>query len=322
MSESTWRPAAPLDNLRRRAEILAVIRRFFAERGVLEVETPVMARAGSTDPHLDSFLSRYEGPGTVRSLYLQTSPEFHMKRLLAAGSGPIYQISRAFRNGESGSRHNPEFAMLEWYRPGFEHHRLMDEVEALIGQVLDCPPARRCSYRALFQQHLQIDPHDAALAELRRLAQHYSGCDMAQADRDGCLDLLISHVIEPKLGREHPQFVYDFPASQAALARIREDEQGTAVACRFELYVQGMELANGYHELTDAEEQTRRFAADNAQRQALGKPPVTVDEQLVAALAAGLPDCAGVALGVDRLVMLALGTQQLQEVVAFPWERA
>jgi lysyl-tRNA synthetase class 2 len=321
-----WRPSAALDTLRLRARLLARTRAFFAARGVVEVETPQLSAATVTDLHLASLATVVSGAGRGgrRTLYLQTSPEYSMKRLLAAGSGPIYQLARAFRDGEAGSRHNPEFTLLEWYRPGFDHHALMDEVEALLSELLGTAAAERFSYRDLFRQHLGVDPLASPVADLDRAAA--AGGIRSPAfetgDRDGRLDLLLSHLIEPRLARDRPTFVYDYPASQAALARLRTDPDGTAVAERFEVFAGGLELANGFHELADAAEQRRRFEADLARRRAAGLPEPPIDERLLAALAAGLPDCAGVALGFDRLVMLAAGVRTIAEVIAFPLDRA
>ncbi len=250
-----------------------------------------------------------------------------MKRLLAAGSGspgsgPIYQIAKAFRGGEAGRLHNPEFTILEWYRPGWDHHALLDEVEELLSQVLGTGAAERVSYGELFERHLGVDAHCDPPERLREAAAG-AGLDVAGldgADRDTWLQLLLALGVEPRLGRGRPTFVVDFPASQAALARLRPGE--VPVAERFEVYVEGIELANGFHELTDAAEQRRRFEQDLAHRRERGLPETPIDERLLAALAAGLPDCAGVALGVDRLVMLSTGASRLAEVVAFPIERA
>lgn len=328
-----WRPTATLEALRRRAALLAEIRAFFAERGVLEVDTPALCSRGVTDLHLHNLSCRVElpfeesdgGDGRGRTFYLQTSPEFAMKRLLAAGSGPIFQICKAFRDGEAGRLHQPEFTMLEWYRPGFDHHALMDEMDALLAAVLGAASAERVPYGELFEQKLGIDPHRAAPADLRVAAER-AGVDavgMDDADRDTWLHLLLSCVIEPELGRGRPTFVHDFPASQAALAKVRRGAAGLPdVAERFEVYIEGIELANGYHELTAAAEQRRRFESDLAARRAAGLPEPPVDERLLAALEADMPPCAGVALGVDRLLMVVLGAGRIDEIVAFPASRA
>ncbi len=316
-----WRPSASFANLRLRAQILAQIRAFFAARGVLEVETPALSGATVTDLHLASLETRCRaGAAGERTLYLQTSPEFAMKRLLAAGSGPIYQLARAFRDGEAGRRHNPEFTLLEWYRPGLDHHGLMDEMEALLSEILGTGPAVRLSYAELFEERLGVDPHAASPLELAAAARAAGLADPLDLDRDGWLDLLLAVVLEPGLGRGRPAFLYDFPASQAALARVRPGPP--AVAERFEVFVEGVELANGFHELADPAEQRRRFERDLERRRERGLPAVPIDEHLLAALAAGLPPCAGVALGVDRLVMLAAGASSLAEVLAFPVDRA
>lgn len=319
MNEIDWRPTASIETLRERARLLAQVRRFFAERDVLEVETPVLGHGGSTDVHLDSLSLAATTPAGRERLWLQTSPEFHMKRLLAAGSGPIYQVARSFRDGEVGRRHNLEFAMLEWYRPGFTLAELIDETEALIRTLLPTVGPRRLRrYRELFCERLRVDPFVTPLDDLRRLAGERGGLDMQSSERDGCLDLLMSLEIEPALGREGIDVVVDYPASQAALARRRRDpEDGAEVAARFEVYVDGLELANGYDELTDAAEQAARFAADNVERERLGKPRVDVDTRLLAALEAGMPAGSGVALGLDRLIQLALGKSSVAEVMAF-----
>lgn len=319
-SAADWRPTAPLENLRRRARILSEIRSFFAARGVLEVETPILAAATVSDLHLASLETRVAGTRA----FLQTSPEFAMKRLLAAGSGPIFQIARAFRDDERGRHHNPEFTLLEWYRPGFDHHALMDEMDALLSGILGTPSARRLSYRALFLEELGIDPHRATPAQLEDAARARGLEPPRGLGSDDLLNLLMSVVLEPVLGRERPLFLFDYPASQAALARIRPPahEGEPAVAERFEVYVEGVELANGFHELADAAEQRRRFEHDLSTRGERGLPAVPIDEHLLGALAAGFPDCAGVALGIDRLVMIALGASSIDEVIAFPVERA
>jgi lysyl-tRNA synthetase class 2 len=315
-----WRPSASPEALRLRARVLAEIRAFFAERAVLEVETPAMSRAATTDPHIESRAVHGRLPG-LESLYLNSSPEFAMKRLLAAGHGPIYQIARVFRDGERGRLHNPEFTLLEWYRPGFDHHRLMEELEALIGRLGPWPRCERVSYREAFSNALAIDPLEAgerALADA--VAAAVPGFAGGGLGRDDLLDLLLGHVVAPQLGEGAPVFVYDYPASQAALARLRDGEP--PVAERFELFIRGIEIANGFHELGDAREQRRRFERDLAARAAAGAPAVPIDESLLAALEAGLPDCAGVAVGLDRLLMVLGGYDHIADVLAFDIERA
>jgi len=323
-SQDDWQPTATIETLRQRARLMAGIRAFFAVRDVLEVETPILGHGGSTDPHLDSLSLEATTSNGRERLWLQTSPEFHMKRLLAAGSGAIFQLARSFRDGEVGRRHNLEFTMLEWYRPGLSLSDLISECEALIREVLpsDPGPLRRRRYRDLFRETLDVDPFTTSLAELRHRAEKIGGLAMGDADRDGCLDLLMSLAIEPQLGRDGIAAVVDYPASQAALARKHRDPEDDAeVASRFEIYCQGIELANGYDELTDAAEQAARFDEDNRQRESLGKPTVDIDQHLVAALEAGMPAGSGVALGVDRLIQLALGKDSIAEVMAFPTPR-
>ncbi len=310
-----WEPSAALPALRARADLLAQLRDFFSQRNVLEVETPLLASAPVTDPNIEAY-SLAQAP-----LYLQTSPEYAMKRLLAAESGPIYQICKAFRRGESGSRHNPEFSMLEWYRPGFDLQQLMAEVAELLIAVLGPRPLRFTRYSDLFQEVLALDIHTCSDAELCHRAQQAHGIDASALDRDSALDLLFSHDIEPGLGRTDYCFVENFPASQAALARLGTDEAGRSVARRFEVFINGLELANGYHELTDPDEQAQRFARDCHLRRERGQEVPPQDARLLAAMQAGLPDCSGVALGLDRLLMLKLGRHSLAEVLAFPAER-
>lgn len=321
-----WQPSASLAALRARAELLARVRAFFAARGVLEVDTPQLAAGANTDPNVES-LPPVEVAGSG-ALWLQTSPEFAMKRLLAAGSGPIYQVAHAFRDGEAGRLHNPEFSLLEWYRPGYDHHALMDEVEALVDEALELDGVvfERLPYDEALRRHAEVDAFGADVPALQAcLRQHGvalpEGLNRDQtADRDLWLDLIMGEVVGPKLGALRPCFVYDYPASQAALARVRPGRP--ALAERFELYVRGVELANGFHELADAQEQARRFADDQRRREQWGRREVTVDHALLQALEAGLPDCAGVALGLDRLLMFKLGTERIDEVLSFSAERA
>lgn len=308
-SADSWRPAAELSVLRRRAQLLADIRAFFDARGVLEVDADLLGPAPSSDPQqqcLDVTL-----PGGARR-YLQPSPEYAMKRLLAAGCGSIYQICKAFRAGEEGPRHRTEFTLVEWYRLGFGYRALMDEVAALVCGLLGRPPAQAFSYGELFERHAGLDPLAASDDELwQRVAM--AGIELSPAlraaGRDAALDLLLTRLVEPAIAPLGAVFVFDYPASQAALARLRPDRP--ELAERFELYVDGIELANGFTELADADEQRRRFEADNRARQAQGLPPVPLDEGLLAALRHGLPDCAGVALGFDRLLMLACGLSDI-----------
>lgn len=319
-----WRPSATVETLRVRAALMACIREFFRRRDVLEVDTPVLCGAATTDPNLHSLHTECRLPDRQAALplYLQTSPEFAMKRLLAAGSGPIYQLAHVFRDEESGRLHNPEFTMLEWYRPGFDQHALMDEVEALLVLVLGRLGCERLSYAEAFVRRGLPDPHRASTEELARRAAG-AGLTLAgrdHADRTLCLDYLLSHCVAPAFAQGNAIFVYDFPQEMAALARVRAGDP--PLAERFEVFIDGMEIANGFHELTDAAEQRRRFAQEQAQRAARGLPQPPMDERLIAALAHGLPDCSGVALGFDRLVMVAAGARDIAEVQAFPVGRA
>lgn len=299
--------------LEARARLLAACRAFMAARGILEVETPILDRYGNPELHLHSFRAGPDG-GDGRQYYLQTSPEFAMKRLLAAGSGPVYQIGKVFRAGETGRLHQPEFTLLEWYRPGMDHLDLMDEVTELL-QDLELEPAGRSSYAGVFIEHTGLDPHAAETGELAAAARAL-GLAGAEPERAVLLDFLFSRQVAPALGRERPCLVYDFPACQAALARVRPGPP--ALAERFELFIDGMEIANGYNELQDYHEQESRFDADNRARRARGLPEVAADPRLLAALAAGLPACAGVAVGLDRLLMTVSGAAAIDDVLAFP----
>lgn len=304
-----WRPAASLDMLRRRAALLGRIRAFFEARGVLEVDTPLLGPAPSSDPQQQCL--EVTLPGGARR-FLQPSPEYAMKRLLAAGSGCIYQICKAFRAGEEGPRHRTEFTLVEWYRVGFDYRALIDEVAALVCGLLGRPPAQTFSYGELFERHAGLDPltePEEALWRRVAAAGIEPSAALRAAGRDAALDLLLTRLIEPAIAPLGAVFVVDYPAGQAALARLRPD--APALAERFELYVDGIELANGFTELADAAEQRHRFEADNRRRQALGLPTVPLDEGLLAALRHGLPHCAGVALGFDRLLMLAAGIDDI-----------
>jgi lysyl-tRNA synthetase class 2 len=325
MADSDWRPTASLSMLVKRAELLQQIRAFFHARGVMEVETPIMSAAGNTDPQVSGFVTYYDGPGHPLDgrMFLQTSPEFAMKRLLAAGSGAVYQLCKVFRNSETGRRHNPEFTMLEWYQPGYDHHALMGEVEELLVEILpeQAEAAQRISYQQAFLEHAGFDPLAAAMPVIRDCARQHGLSDivgLTDEDRDAWLDLLMAQVVIPKLSGM--VFIYDYPASQASLARIKAEDP--RVAERFECFIDGMELANGFHELTNAGEQRQRFLAENKKRAAAGLPVMPIDNRLVEALEYGMPACAGVALGIDRLLMLSVGAESISEVLAFPVDRA
>ena len=305
------------EGLQLRASVLAEVRRFFAERDVMEVESPLLGTSTVTDVHLQSFEVRAPDPSQL-PLFLQTSPEYAMKRLLAAGSGPIYQIGKAFRAEERSRLHNPEFTLIEWYRPGFSLADLMDEVGQLIARLLRRHNIPRYTYGELFRKHLNLDPHAIALQELRQRCKELIDVRSADLDVTDYLQLLMGQKIEPRL--PDSCFVYEYPEAQAALSVVAPDAEGVPVAQRFELYVDGMELANGYFELTDAAEQRARFEGDLVRRQQLGLPTVPVDEELLAALEAGLPDCSGVALGLDRLLMSLGQYRNICGVISYPLE--
>ena len=308
--------------LRRRAALLARTREFFAAHGVLEVETPLLGAAGPSDPQIESMVTQVTG--MRERLFLGTSPEFHMKRLLAAGSGDTYQLCKAFRDAERGRWHNPEFTLLEWYRAGFDDAAMMGEVEQLIARVLapehELPPAEHLTYAEALRRHAAVDANTASERDLTDAAAAHGIHCKAGLDRDAMLDLLMGFVVGPCLGRDRPCFVRDYPASQAALARLKPGLP--PVAARFELYLDGIELANGFHELANASEQRERFVRDLAIRRDRGQAQPPVDERLLAALAAGIPDCSGVALGFDRLVAIALKATSLSQAMAFSIDNA
>ncbi|WP_199098057.1 EF-P lysine aminoacylase EpmA [Dyella sp. ASV21] len=307
-----------------RARLYALIRSFFAERNVLEVETPILSAAGNTEPNIESFSTHFHGhvDAGSRERWLRTSPEYPLKRLLAAGVGDCYELGRVFRNGEAGGRHNPEFTMLEWYRLGWDHHRLMEETIALVEAAL-AMVGRRAEvwvegYRQLFIDELGIDPTHAPIAHLQAALSEYN-IDPEGLTRDDWLDLLITHRLQPHFPDNRITVIHDYPASQCALAKVRPGDP--PLAERFELYLGRYELANGYHELNDATEQRRRFERDNVVRRARGQGEVPMDESLLAVLDA-MPDCAGVAMGVERLLMCLVGTDAIADVLSFPFSEA
>lgn len=309
--------------LRLRARLYALIRAFFAERAVLEVDTPILGQGAATDVNLESFDTGFTGPanGGVRHRYLRTSPEYWHKRLLAEGLGDCYELGKVFRNGEFGRRHNPEFTMLEWYRVGWDHEMLADEVAALVSSILGHTlRIERTSYRALYRDAFGFDPMTASIDVLRAPLADVR-IDATGLDRDDWLDLLMTHRLQPEFDPDTLLVISDYPPTQCALARIRGEGED-AVAERFEAYLGAQELANGYHELCDAAEQRARFERDNARRRARGLREVPIDERLLAALAAGLPECAGVALGVERLLMAMSGSDDIGNVLAFPFPQA
>lgn len=311
-------------SLQLRACTYALIRAFFAERQVLEVETPILSAAGNTDPNIESFSTGFHGhvDAGARERWLRTSPEFPLKRLLAAGIGDCYELGRVFRNGEAGGRHNPEFSMLEWYRLGWDHRALMHETIELVEQALAMLDRRAevviTSYRQIFLDALGIDPLHAPIDALRAPLAEYS-INPADLGRDDWLDLLITHRLQPAFPRDCITVIHDYPASQCALARIRPGEP--PLAERFELYLGPYELANGYHELNDAQEQDARFERDNQVRRQRGLREVPVDQRLLDVLDA-MPDCAGVAMGVERLLMCLAGTDAIADVLTFPFAQA
>lgn len=320
-----WQPTARFDALRLRAALNARIRSFFAERNVTEVETPVLSVAGNTDPNIASFSLQFTGRtnGAPCTRWLRTSPEYPLKRLLAAGFDDCYELGRVFRDGEAGGRHNPEFTMLEWYRLGYDHRALIRETAALVDAALALV-GRTASlvevgYHDLYRQRLGVDPHTASDVELQRALGDVV-IDPCGLTRDDWLDLLMTHRLQPSFPNDQLLVIYDYPASQCALARVRQGDNtsdGVAVAERFELYLGPLEIANGYHELADADEQARRFDNDRRVRTRRGDTVPPRDAHLLAALAAGFPDCAGVAMGVDRLMMAMLGTDRIIDVLAF-----
>ena len=317
MTYKNWQPSATIDNLRQRAAIIAEIRAFFNARNYLEVETPVMARFGITDVYLANIKAMFRN----QPYCLQTSPEYHMKRLLAAGSGPIFQLARVFRDDELGRWHNPEFTLLEWYQLNIDHHELMQEVDALLQLVLNCPPMIKKTYQQVFMDICDLDPMNASIPQLQQTVARFDlqgVLPAEESDPDQYLFLLMSHVIEPALAAEKsPVAVYNFPVSQAALAQVNH-----GVAERFEVYFRGVELANGFHELTDANAQRARFLNDNAARIAVGLSASDPDEYLLEALHHGLPACSGVALGIERLLALALNQASIAAVWAFDISKA
>ena len=316
-----YQPTCSIDALKARAQMYQRIRSFFSDRGVLEVETPVLSKAAVTDVHLASISAHRHLEGKLQTHYLQTSPEFAMKRLLASGSGPIYQICKVFRDDEHGRKHNSEFTMLEWYRPSFSLKDLMHETSDLLNVCLqdrfDETRPIILSYKHAFEDRLDINPLQATAKQLKDCAYRVGlNIDLGE-DRLAYMDLLFSHMVEPSLGFETPVFLTDFPPEMASLAKIREDEDGEKVATRFEVYIEGLELANAYDELIDADVLRTRFNQDNQMRAQQGFPTMPIDEHLLAALP-HMPECSGIALGIDRLLMIATSSLKLEKVISFP----
>ncbi len=323
-----WCPGASLESIRSRAKLLKTIRQYFDKASVLEVDTPILSRFATVDPYIESFVTHlsYLDSSESTPYYLCTSPEFPMKRLLAAGIGDIYSMGHVFRQGESGSRHNPEFTLLEWYRMGLDHHQLMRDVNQLLKTVFTVfsksyGDPNFISYQAIFEQHCGFNPHTISKSDLFEQLALKVSCKIDDLTKNDCLDLLFSKVIEPHLGVSEsdqitPTFIYDFPVSMSALSRVIDSSSQNQVAARFEVFINGFELANGYWELTDPVEQTKRFQQDQATRQQLNKKTVPYDEYLIDSLN-HLSDCAGVALGVDRLHLLLMSYLDIREVIAF-----
>ena len=312
-----WQPSATLDALQARSKFMIALRKFFTAKGYLEVETPIMGRYGVTDPYLSNIKANFRG----KDFALQTSPEYHMKRLLASGSGPIFQLARVFRDDELGRWHNPEFTLLEWYQLGVDHLYLLDEVNQLLQYLLECPPIQIVTYQSVFEKFCDFNPHEIRVQDVHAYLQRHDldqVLDLEEHDLDQYLFLLMSHVIEPALAKAPgPTAVIDFPCSQASLAKIQ-----SGFAARFEVYFRGIELANGFYELTDPFVQANRFHLDNQIRKKQAKPFVEIDSHLLQALDHGLPPCAGVALGVDRLLALALQYSSISACLAFDFLRA
>ncbi|MGR6871490.1 EF-P lysine aminoacylase EpmA [Pseudomonas sp. HK3] len=308
-----WQPSASIESLQQRAKLNAYVREFFRLRDVMEVETPVLSKAAVDDANLQPVIAQ----ACDQPMYLHTSPEYPMKRLLAAGSGDIYQICKVFRDGEVGRRHNPEFTMLEYYRLAFDLKTLMDEVAQLVGDFLYLQRRIDLSYAQALKQYANLDVFNADDIELRDRVTEFVGQDLTLS-RDECLDIIMSHVVEPSLPQGVMVFIFNYPASQAALARTFEDNDSNPLAKRFELYVNGLELANGYHELVDLSEQKNRF---KTQAERYGSTRV-LDEHFLAALEQGLPDCSGVAIGLDRILMLKQNSSSIKDVLSFDFNRA
>ena len=339
MNDTSWRSSARNEVLMERALLLKNIRAFFDSRGVVEVETPLLSQHSTTDPHLDGLSSRFRD----KSCYLNTSPEYAMKRLLAGWPQAIYQTCKAFRDDELGPNHNPEFSMLEWYRPGYSMEQLMDELAELVQAVYRSsrfsqsndpvskkPVFERLSYQQAFERFVGFNPHQASAAQCYQIAK-VKNVEIPQglsvADKvDEWLDWLLTQLVFPAFNRDGFTFLYDYPESQCALAKIMLTDPiagaPVPVAKRFELFYGDIELANGFLELTDAKEQQQRFLSENQAREQAGKKTGCVDDYLIAALNSGLPDCAGVAMGLDRLLMVLVDAKDIEQVLAFPWARA
>ncbi len=320
-----WKPACSLELLQLRAQLLQNIRQFFAQKSVLEVETPILCQVVGTDPNLNFFKTNLHWPPQNPQFYLQTSPEFAMKRLLAWGSGSIFQICKAFRNGESGRFHNPEFTMLEWYRVGSDLRQLMDEAAELMNLLFGdkLSGIKRISYQALFSQCTGLDCltfNRRAYSEAAKNCGFHEATVICGGNHALWLDFLFSHIVQPSLGGDILYMIYGYPACFSSLAKVNSDNP--LLTDRVELFINGVELGNGYYELGDVIEQDQRFEKEITLRRQQNMEPVVKDERLLAALTAGLPDCAGIAIGLDRVLMLLTGRSAIQDVIAFPIDRA
>lgn len=316
-----WKPTAKVETLRERAKLIKKIREFFYERNVLEVDTPTLCSASVTDPHIESFITNYVSHGETKDFFLQTSPESALKRLLAAGIGDVYQIAHAYRNSEFGQKHNPEFTMLEWYRVDKDYMYLLEEVDVFLQYILKTETATIISYKELFRQILDINPLKSTFYQLEELVIEKNILKKEQLigfNKKDLLDIIFSHLIEPKIGLDKPIAVYDFPEELSAMSTIKTVDGDSKVAMRFEFYYKGYELANGYNELRDADEQLERFKLDIEQRKDNNLLIPKIDYKLISALEHGLPKCTGVAIGLDRIVMLALNCKNIKDVIAFP----
>lgn len=321
LSKAIWKPSANKEMLQYRAQLLAQVRDFFSRQGVMEVDTPVLATTSVTDINIESITARVN----QSECYLQTSPEYFMKRLLAAGVGDIYCMGKVFRDGEIGPRHNPEFTLLEWYRLDWDEHQLMAEVSALIKYLYISlnqvePEVSHFSYAECFSKVFHVDPHSCPLEVLHALAVDIGAENWGKETRSNCLDLLFSQRVEPSLPNGLV-FIYDYPVCQAALSEIRHTGTGELVCRRFEAFLNGVELANGYYELTAAEELRERFEADNRSRSSMGQKHMPLDRFLASAMESGLPSCSGVAVGIDRLLMSVYAVDSIEQVIPFNWQR-
>jgi len=315
-----WMPTASIQTIKQRAQLLKNLRDFFQQRSILEVETPVLSHYGGTEPNLSAITANFNSLGEAQLGFLQTSPEFAMKRLLAAGIGDCYQITKAFRNEESGRFHNPEFSLLEWYRTGINEIQLLQEIDEMLQKIVAAEAAQYCSYSDLFNQYLTLDVTNSTFENLRQVAINNIQNPPQLEHRDEYLELLFSYCIEPKIGLKRPCFVTAYPASQASLARISTEDP--ELSCRFEIFYKGIELGNGFYELSDADEQYKRFKTENNRRRNMGLEEVEIDPHFIQALRHGLPESSGVAIGIDRLLMIITSAKHIDEVLSFPIQRA